>query len=156
MTLAIIDGFHVASRNTHFIIPQNTVLECMDLDALTQDQGRECVNLRGEQIPFIRLSKIFALPEREQVLDVVREKLVVVQFGETRSGIVVEDLFGEVQTVVKPLSPIFQALQGVGGSSLLGTGDIAFILDVPQLIELAVRVEDRLSRATVRSTAKEK
>ena len=40
----------------------------MDLDALTQDQGRECVNLRGEQIPFIRLSKIFALPEREQVL----------------------------------------------------------------------------------------
>ncbi len=156
LTLAIIDGFHVASRNTHFIIPQNTVLECMDLDALTQDQGRECVNLRGEQIPFIRLSKIFALPEREQVLDVVREKLVVVQFGETRSGIVVEDLFGEVQTVVKPLSPIFQALQGVGGSSLLGTGDIAFILDVPQLIELAVRVEDRLSRATVRSTAKEK
>ncbi|MBA53487.1 MAG: chemotaxis protein CheA [Pseudomonadales bacterium] len=146
LTLAIIDGFHVASRNTHFIIPQNTVLECMDLELLKQDEGRNCINLRGEQIPFIRLSEIFALPQKSEVLDDQREKLVVVQFGETRSGIVVEDLFGEVQTVVKPLSPIFQALQGVGGSSLLGSGDIAFILDVPQLIELAVRVEDRKSR----------
>jgi len=156
LTLAIIDGFHVTSRNTHFIIPQNTVLECMDLEGLTQDEGRDCVNLRGEQIPFIRLSKIFALPERQNLLDEIREKLVVVQFGEIRSAIVVEGLFGEVQTVVKPLSPIFQALQGVGGSSLLGTGDIAFILDVPQLIELAVRVEDRSNRVSPRSIVKEK
>ena len=146
LTLAIIDGFHVASRNTHFIIPQNTVLECMDLELLKQDEGRNCVNLRGEQIPFIRLSEIFALPQKMEVLHDQREKLVVVQFGETRSGIVVEDLFGEVQTVAQPLSPIFQALQGIGGSSLLGSGDIAFILDVPQLIEMAVRVEDRKSR----------
>lgn len=146
LTLAIIDGFHVSSGKTHFIIPQNTVLECMDLEALDQDEGRNCVNLRGEQIPFIQLNRIFSLPDEVDYLDERREKLVMVQFGEVRSGIVVEQLYGEVQTVVKPLSPIFQALHGIGGSSLLGSGDIAFILDVPQLIELAVRTEDKYNR----------
>ena len=146
LTLAIIDGFHVISRFSHFIIPQNTVLECMDLASLQQVDGRNCVNLRGEQIPFVRLSQIFALPEKNELMEEEREKLVVVQFGENRAGIVVEDLYGEVQTVVKPLSPIFQALQGIGGSSLLGSGEIAFILDVPQLIELAVKRESRRNR----------
>ena len=142
LTLAIIDGFHVASRNTQFIIPQNTVLECMDLASLHQVKGRSCVNLRGEQVPYIRLSDLFALPDRSQQGD-ERAKLVVVQFGLERSGIVVDQLHGEIQTVVKPLSPIFQALKGIGGSSLLGTGDIAFILDIPQLIELAIAREAR-------------
>jgi len=142
LTLAIIDGFHVASRNTHFIIPQNTVLECMDLAALHQVKGRACVNLRGEQVPYIRLSDLFALRDSERHGD-ERAKLVVVQFGQERSGIVVDELHGEIQTVVKPLSPIFQALKGIGGSSLLGTGDIAFILDIPQLIELAIARESR-------------
>ncbi|TVZ37604.1 two-component system chemotaxis sensor kinase CheA [Alteromonadaceae bacterium 2753L.S.0a.02] len=142
LTLAIIDGFHVVSSDTHFIIPQNTVLECMDLAALKHVDGRNCVNLRGDQIPYIRLSEIFSLQAKHNLLKHIREKLVVVQFGETRSGIVVEELLGEVQTVVKPLSPIFQSLQGIGGSSLLGSGDIAFILDIPQLIEYAIHHED--------------
>lgn len=145
LTLAIIDGFHVAARNTQFIIPQTTVLECMDLASLPAVKGRNCVNLRGEPIPFIRLSDIFALAPATFAVQDVREKLVVVQFGNERAGIVVEHLYGEVQTVVKPLSPIFQALKGVGGSSLLGSGDIAFILDIPQLIELAILREARLA-----------
>lgn len=150
LTLAIIDGFHVSARNTQFIIPQVAVLECMDLASLPSVKGRNCVNLRGEAVPYIRLSDIFSLgkPSDLQVeLDDIREKLVVVQFGNDRAGIVVEHLFGEVQTVVKPLSPIFQALKGVGGSSLLGSGEIAFILDIVQLIELAVSREARQDAA---------
>lgn len=150
LTLAIIDGFHVSARNTQFIIPQTTVLECMDLALLPAVKGRNCVNLRGEAVPYIRLSDIFSLAAPLQALDEAREKLVVVQFGGDRAGIVVEHLFGEVQTVVKPLSPIFQSLKGVGGSSLLGSGDIAFILDIPQLIELAISREARQDAAAVR------
>ena len=139
LTLAIIDGFHVDAGGIDFIVPQNTILECVDLPSLPQVEGQHCVNLRGEQVPYIRLQELFHLARKEDV----REKLVVVQFGENRAGIVVDDLHGEIQTVVKPMGPIFHALKGIGGSSLLGTGAVALILDVPQLIGFAVNVEHR-------------
>lgn len=141
LTLAIIDGFHVAAGNIDFIVPQNTILECVDLGSLSHVQGQSCVNLRGEQIPYIRLQKIFSLQHTEET----REKMVVVQFGDKRAGIVVDVLHGEIQTVVKPMGPIFQALKGIGGSSLLGTGAVALILDVQQLIGFAINKEHSLN-----------
>jgi two-component system chemotaxis sensor kinase CheA len=137
LTLAIIDGFHVTAGHIDFIVPQNTILECVDLNSLSHVQGQNCVNLRGDQVPYIRLRDIFAL----QPKDHSREKIVVVQFGEKRAGIVVDELHGEIQTVVKPMGPIFQALKGIGGSSLLGTGAVALILDVQQLIGFAINRE---------------
>jgi two-component system, chemotaxis family, sensor kinase CheA len=137
LTLAIIDGFHVTAGHIDFIVPQNTILECVDLNSLSHVQGQNCVNLRGEQVPYIRLREIFSL----QPKDHSREKIVVVQFGEKRAGIVVDELHGEIQTVVKPMGPIFQALKGIGGSSLLGTGAVALILDIQQLIGFAINRE---------------
>lgn len=137
LTLAIIDGFHVTAGHIDFIVPQNTILECVDLDSLIHVKGQHCVNLRGEQVPYIRLREIFALQSKEPS----REKIVVVQFGEKRAGIVVDELHGEIQTVVKPMGPIFQALKGIGGSSLLGTGAVALILDIQQLIGFAINRE---------------
>ena len=137
LTLAIIDGFHVATGATNFIIPQNAILECVDLNSLAHIPGQHCVNLRGEQVPFIRLRDIFSLAPCGEV----REKLVIVQFGDKRTGIVVDELHGEIQTVVKPMGPIFQALKGIGGSSLLGTGEVALIVDVQQLINYAIAQE---------------
>ncbi len=156
LTLAIIDGFHVESRGTHFIIPQATIIECMDFTMHKTDTNRQCINLRGEMIPYIRLSQVFCLSESncrtiEQTDKKHRDKLVVVQFGEHVASIVVDELHGEIQTVVKPMGQIFQNLKGIGGSTLLGNGEIAFIIDVPQLIDLAVGLEsthpdlDRLS-----------
>lgn len=137
LTLAIIDGFHVTAGHIDFIVPQNTILECVDLNSLNHVKGQNCVNLRGEQVPYIRLREIFSL----QPKDHSREKIVVVQFGEKRAGIVVDELHGEIQTVVKPMGPIFQALKGIGGSSLLGTGAVSLILDVQQLIGFAINRE---------------
>lgn len=137
LTLAIIDGFHVAAGSIDFIVPQNTILECVDLGSLAHVEGQNCVNLRGDQVPYIRLQELFSLRAQEDV----REKLVIVQFGEKRAGIVVDALHGEIQTVVKPMGPIFRALKGIGGSSLLGTGAVALILDVQQLIGFAIDKE---------------
>ena len=137
LTLAIIDGFHVVAHGTDFIIPQATILECMDFSAVEHIEGRHSVNIRGELVPYIELKDLFALQG-----DIAEpEKLVVVRFGNQRAAIVVDVLHGEIQTVVKPLGPIFQSLRGVGGSSLLGNGEIAFILDIPQLIAFAVSHE---------------
>ncbi|MES2824390.1 MAG: chemotaxis protein CheA [Pseudomonadota bacterium] len=137
LTLAIIDGFHVAAGNIDFIVPQNTILECVDLSTFNFTKEQHHINLRGEQVPYIRLQELFALQKQKDM----REQLVVVQFGEKRAGIVVDSLFGEMQTVVKPMGPIFQALKGIGGSSLLGTGAVALILDIPQLINFAMNRE---------------
>ncbi len=142
LTLAIIDGFHVECKGAHFIIPQATIVECMDFDTVENLSGRNSVNIRGELVPYIPLEQLFSLSGD----DSDHTNLVVVQFGNERAAIVVDALHGETQTVVKPMSPIFQSLRGVGGSSLLGSGDIAFILDVPQLIAFAVEAEIKVSR----------
>lgn len=67
--------------------------------------------------------------------------MVIVQFGSQKAGILVEELRGEIQAVVKPLNAIFRALKGVGGSTILRAGDIGFILDIPQLIQVAANRE---------------
>jgi len=145
LTLAIIDGFHVETKGTHFIIPQATIIECIDLASHVDIEGRHCINLRGDMIPYLNMAEIFHLSSGTSLTSnsdlktkKVNSELVIVQFGGEVAGIAVDKLNGEIQTVVKPLGPIFKALKGIGGSSLLGNGDIAFILDIPQLIDLAI------------------
>jgi len=99
-------------------------------------------------IPYLSMSEIFNLTPSQEHLQteavkkiMPKRELVIVQFGSDVAGIAVDTLNGEIQTVVKPLGPIFKSLKGIGGSSLLGNGEIAFILDIPQLIELAIGSE---------------
>ncbi|MBI1752601.1 MAG: chemotaxis protein CheA [Acidobacteria bacterium] len=131
LTLAIIDGFRVGVGNTSYVIPLNLVQECVDLNAFLESAENHLVNLRGEVLPFLKLREVFgiggALPPREQV--------VVIQYGETRAGIVVDRLQGEFQTVIKPLGELFRQTRGVGGSTILGSGEVALILDIPQLVQ---------------------
>jgi len=77
----------------------------------------------------------------------------VVQYGGQKAGIVVDELLGEFQTVIKPLGRLFAHLQGIGGSTILGSGEVALILDVPSLIQRAVSNESRMSGGMVRAPA---
>ena len=133
LTLAIIDGFRVEVGSVCYVLPLDTVIECLDLGPFLESEENHLVNLRGEVLPFLRLREVFALDGPRPA----KERVVVVQFGETRAGIVVDKLLGEFQTVIKPLGHLFQNLRGVGGSTILGSGEVALILDVPQLIRLA-------------------
>lgn len=133
LTLAIIDGFMVGVDAGTYVVPLDMVIECLDLGPFLESEENHLINLRGEVLPFLRLREVFGLsggaPPREQV--------VVVQYGEIRAGLVVDRLMGEFQTVIKPLGTLFQKVRGVGGSTILGTGKVALILDIPQLIQLA-------------------
>ncbi|WXG53524.1 MAG: chemotaxis protein CheW [Candidatus Sedimenticola sp. (ex Thyasira tokunagai)] len=64
---------------------------------------------------------------------------VVVRCGRERAGLVVDELYGELQTVIKPLGSIFQRLEGISGATVLGSGEVAMILDVPSLTRIAKR-----------------
>ncbi|MFT4173368.1 MAG: chemotaxis protein CheA [Rhodocyclaceae bacterium] len=128
LTLAIIDGFQVAVGEAVFVIPLEMVVECSQMSLAHGAQ--HIANLRGEVLPYVRLRELFDLP----AADGVRESLVVVEYGRQRAGLVVDRLLGELQAVIKPLGQVFRGLRGLSGSTILGDGSVALILDVPSLI----------------------
>ena len=139
LTLAIIDGFLVGVDNASYVIPLEMVVECMELSATESMSDRNYLNLRGEVLPFVRLRELFEVAtERPR-----RENVVVVKSGGQKAGIVVDVLQGEFQTVIKPLGAIFRHLHGIAGSTILGSGDVALILDVQALAHLAAGAEER-------------
>ncbi len=136
LTLAIIDGFQVGVGKASYVIPLDSVVECIERKDLAGD--RNFLNLRGEALPFIRLRELFEVEGQAPA----RESIVVVQFGGQRAGIVVDQLMGEFQTVIKPLGRMFANLRGIGGSTILGSGEVALILDVAALVGIVTRSED--------------
>jgi two-component system chemotaxis sensor kinase CheA len=134
LTLAIIDGFQVGVGPSVFVIPLDMVEECVAYTPETSADAsggaaHQYTDLRGHVLPFIRLREQFDLGGTPGT----RQNIVVVKHGGVRFGIVVDVLLGEVQTVIKPLSRMFAQVQGISGSSILGSGDVALILDVPAL-----------------------
>jgi len=139
LTLAIIDGFLVGVEQSAFVVPLDMVVECLELesaDRLAQNQ-RNYINLRGEVLPYIRLRDLFEIKGEAPA----RENIVVVQYAGAKAGVVVDDLLGEFQTVIKPLGRIFSHIRGIGGSTILGSGEVALILDVAGLIEQVLQHE---------------
>jgi two-component system chemotaxis sensor kinase CheA len=68
---------------------------------------------------------------------------VVVQYGKHRAGLVVDHLHGELQAVIKPLNTLFRSLRGIGGYTILGSGNVGLILDIPQLVQFATNLENQ-------------
>ncbi|SFV10882.1 chemotaxis protein CheA [Pseudoduganella namucuonensis] len=127
LTLAIIDGFLVGLGNSTFVVPLDMIDECIEFAA---EPGHDYTNLRGQVLPFIRLRALFGVttpPPR-------RESIVVVKHAGQRVGLVVDALQGEFQTVIKPLGRMFSQLRCISGSTILGSGDVALILDVPAIV----------------------
>jgi two-component system chemotaxis sensor kinase CheA len=89
--------------------------------------------VRGQVLPFVRLRELVGIREPASR----RPSIVVVRNGSERAGIVVDSLLGELQTVIKPLGPMFRKVEYVSGSTILGTGEVALILDVPALLRRA-------------------
>ena len=129
LTLAIIDGFLMGVGKSAYVVPLGMVVECIELSR-EQTQGRDWLDLRGEVLPLVRLRELYEIdgePGR-------RQNVVVVKGGDKRIGLVVDQLMGELQTVIKPLGKVFQQVRGVGGFTILGSGAIALLLDVPNLV----------------------
>jgi two-component system chemotaxis sensor kinase CheA len=128
LTLAIINGFQVGVGKSVFVVPLDMVDECVEFSA---EEGHDYTDLRGQVLPFIRLRGHFGLGGQAGP----RENIVVVKHANQKFGIVVDSLLGEAQTVIKPLSKLFGQVKGISGSSILGSGDVALILDVPALMD---------------------
>ncbi|HVR38186.1 MAG TPA: chemotaxis protein CheA [Thermoanaerobaculia bacterium] len=138
LTLAVIDGFGVAAGDETYIVPMENVIECVELPAdKPANDATGVLLLREEIVPYVRLRKLFALsgdaPARENVL--------VVQHDGARAGLVVDTLHGSAQAVIKPLGGYFAEVPGIAGSSILGSGRVALILDTPAILRNLAAVE---------------
>jgi two-component system chemotaxis sensor kinase CheA len=138
LTLSIIEGFMFRVSGDNYVVPLDNVVECLELrEVVDQDQlgEKHFITLRDEVLPVMRLSEWF---KTQSLSEFDNEALVVVQLGSLRAGLIVDELVGEYQTVVKPLGPLFEGLKGVSGATILGSGNVAIILDIFALIHTVI------------------
>ncbi|AMA59775.1 chemotaxis protein CheA [Bradyrhizobium sp. CCGE-LA001] len=134
LTLAIIEGLLIRVGEGRYIIPLSAVEECVELTADDErSRGRNFLNVRGNLVPFLRLRELMAAsgsPDRHQ-------KTIIISTGETRVGLVADQIIGNHQTVIKSLSKLHSDVTIFSGATILGDGTAALILDVAQLVALA-------------------
>ena len=145
LTLAIINGFLVGIDQSTYVIPLDMVQECIELDERDRQSNRDngYLDLRGEVLPLVYLRDHFD----HEGPAARRQNVVVVRYAEHKAGLVVDDLLGEFQTVIKPLGKLFGALRGISGSTILGSGAVALILDVPALLNQIIQMDARSTQS---------
>jgi two-component system, chemotaxis family, sensor kinase CheA len=142
LTLAIIEGMLVRVGRGRYSIPLSAVEECVELpkDATAASSGRNFLNIRGSLVPFLRLRELFKT--RTEIEP--HQKVVIVSAGESRVGLVVDQVIGNSQTVIKSLTKLHSDVETFSGATILGDGTVALILDVAHLVSFGQKFESRL------------
>jgi len=132
LTLAIIDGLLVTIRDDYFVLPLSVVQECIELNNQddTMNQNRHLVNIRGEIVPYIRLREHFKSGGEKPAI----EQVVIVGVKGNRVGLVVDNVVGQHQTVLKNLGKMYKNIEDISGATILGDGTVALIIDVAKLV----------------------
>jgi two-component system chemotaxis sensor kinase CheA len=142
LTLAIIDGLLVRVGNGRYVLPLGAVEECVELspEEDARSRGRSFLNIRGDLVPFLRLRELFAAKTPADPY----QKVVIVSSGDLKVGLVVDQVIGDHQTVIKSLSKLHADVEMLSGATILGDGAVALILDIPHLVEFGqVREENQ-------------
>jgi two-component system chemotaxis sensor kinase CheA len=138
LTLAVLDGMVVSVGKETFIIPLTAIIESLrprPLDINPVVGRGDVLALRGEYLPLTHLHKCFSI--EGAVTDPCRGIVIIVQRESAgRIGVVVDELLGQQQVVVKSLESNYEAVDGIGGATILGNGRVALILDVARLREI--------------------
>ncbi|MGF7101150.1 chemotaxis protein CheA [Borreliella kurtenbachii] len=137
LTLAIIEGWLVRVKDEHFIVPLSNVESCLESSKLiSQIDGIETksnvMNYRGSMISYIRLREFFQVSSEKSL----NEQVVVVNTNSGKMGIVVDEVLGQHQTVIKALGKIYSRVEGVSGATILGDGSLALVVDIDAITKL--------------------
>jgi two-component system chemotaxis sensor kinase CheA len=144
LTLAMIDGFLTLVGGVHYVLPLASVSECIDVPRECREHPERTsgtFDLRGEVLPYLDLALFYGKQPADG-----RRSLVVVRQGTVRIGLLVDRLLGEHQTVIKPLAGIFKPLEALAGSTILGSGDVALVLDLQGVMNAATKAAGLLAR----------
>ncbi|MDO9607640.1 MAG: chemotaxis protein CheA [Brevundimonas sp.] len=145
LTLAIIDGLLVRVGQGRYVIPLGAVEECLELslDEDLRSRGRSFISLRNSLVPYLRLREMFETGTPPEL----HQKVVVVSTGTERIGLVVDQIIGDHQTVIKSMSKLHSGLPTFSGATILGDGGVALILDVGHLVAKGQQQEAQMREA---------
>jgi two-component system, chemotaxis family, sensor kinase CheA len=135
LTLAIMDGMSVGVGQEVYILPLSSVVESFqvkDEAVNTVGQGSRLVKVRDEYMPVIELEKVFQVPRFD--LEKSSDIMVVVEADGSRVALLVDELLGQQQVVVKNLETNYRKVPNVSGATILGDGKVALILDTSALV----------------------
>jgi two-component system chemotaxis sensor kinase CheA len=138
LTLAIIDGLMIDVGDNFFILPLGLVEEVVELQQARGDSTTEnnILNIRDAIVPYVFLREVLNINNRSDDI----ERVVIVSNGGERVGLVVDRVVGQHQTVIKGLGKAYEKVSNFSGSTILGDGTVALILDVPDLLRYAEKV----------------
>lgn len=133
LTLAIIQALLIKLEDEIYAIPLSSITEItnIDNDSIRDIQGQEIILYRGKTIPIVRLNKIMQI-NTEKVVD--EHVVVVVKKGEKEAGLLVDNLIGQQEIVIKPLGKFLSNTKYLSGATILGNGNLSLIIDVNSLI----------------------
>ncbi|MBP5402559.1 MAG: chemotaxis protein CheA [Treponema sp.] len=138
LTLAIIEGMLVQIGDNKYVVPVSGVEECIEYEP-AEDSDFLCSHIvaRDEYLPCINMRKYFEvdspLPQNPQV--------VVVNDQSSKIGIIVDHIIGNHQTVIKPIGKLYKKIEGLSGSTILGDGSVALILDIFKLSDIIRKID---------------
>ena len=137
LTLAIIEGLLVETGDSQYIVPMASVMENVELRNADRclNNGRNMIAVRGELIPYIDLREAFQMQGDSPEIS----KIVVLRYEDKRVGLVVDRVMGTHQTVIQSLGHFFRDINVVSGSTIMGDGRVALILDITGIVRLAER-----------------
>lgn len=142
LTLAIIPAMLVTAGGNVFAVPLSAVVQVHQLvpGKTRTVNGAEVIRLRDQVLPLLRLRTLLQADDAETSngRHGPHERLVVVRWGRIEAGLVVDELIGNQEVVIKSLGPLLTGIRGLAGGSILGNGHIALILDVPDIIKLSM------------------
>lgn len=139
LTLVIIDGLMVKVSDDHYVVPLSCVERCDELAVkeVSQKEGNRLVNIRGELIPYVKLRDVFRIAGEAPPI----ERIVIAQADGGKIGIVVDQIIGSHQTMIKSLGRVYRDVEAISGATILGNGTVGLILDVAQLVHRLEREE---------------
>ena len=138
LTMALIDGMVVRVGHERFIFPVLSVVESLrpEAEMMNSVVGKgELLSLRNRQLPLYRLGNLFQITEAET--DVTKALVVIVEYEGRQIGLLVDDLLGLQQTVIKNLGAGLGHTDGLSGGAIMADGQVGLIVDVPGLVKLA-------------------
>jgi two-component system chemotaxis sensor kinase CheA len=145
LTLAIIQALMIELGSEMYALPLETVeeIQVLQQQAIKKVQGREVMMLRGEVVPLVRLAPL--LDGQGNSFNALELPVVIVRGDGSRAGLVVDNLVGQREIVIKSLGRFFGGLPGIGGATILGDGRVALILDPGGVLGLAEKRYGRLN-----------
>ncbi len=139
LTLAILDGMIVRAGDEMYVVPISNIVESMcpaEGEIQPTPTGGQVLNVRGHYVPVICLQKTFSIPKLSTRAD-ARRLVVLVESGRSQLGVMVDEIIGQQQVVIKSLEEHSEPVAGISGATILGDGNVSLILDVGGLYRVA-------------------